>query len=55
MPVTLGTVMMTAPSLSWKISELTVRTIGSHNHLNVPNNVSNVVNSELSLSNWTIQ
>ena len=55
MSVTPGTVMMTGSNLYLKTSELTDRPNGSHNHLEFPHGVLNVVNNGLSLSNRTIQ
>ena len=47
MPVTPGTISMTASSLSWKPFELTNRKNGSYNNLNFSQCVLNAVNSEL--------
>ena len=49
-PVAPGTVLMTASSLSWKMSKLTNRPKGSHSHLYFPHGVLDVIIIELSLS-----
>ena len=48
-PVTPGTVLMTASSLFWKMSELTDRPKGSCSHLYFPHGVLNVFSSDLSV------
>ena len=47
MPVTPGTILMTASSLSLKMSELTDRPKGSHSHMYFPHGMLNVISSDL--------
>ena len=55
MPVTPGTVFMTACGLFWKTSGLTDRLKGSHGYMCFPHGVLNIISDELSMSNHTIQ
>ena len=53
MPVTPGTVSMTAPSF-WKTSKLTNRPKGSQKHIYFTQGMLNIISNELSLSSQTI-